>query len=213
MAAVSATGLKIPLYCIFKTDPTEEMLDNDLDSRVKFAKSETGFSNAELTLDWLKHFNRQSFEESQTFKDLTFMNWFGCDEKGYNRNGRRLGSYAEGIGLRRHQEARNRILIIDGFSGHCTEEVKQYSEAFDIKILGLPPHGTHKMQPLDVGVFSSFKSHHQRALRQYVQGGSYSFTRAEFVRSLQVFCPSCTSGEQADHARSSSTAVSRPTIS
>ena len=64
MAGVSVTGLKIPLYCIFKTDPTEEMLDNDLDERIKFAKTELGFSNADLTLDWLKYFNRCSFEES-----------------------------------------------------------------------------------------------------------------------------------------------------
>ncbi|KAK3946498.1 hypothetical protein QBC32DRAFT_225970, partial [Pseudoneurospora amorphoporcata] len=51
MACVHATGNRLPIYLIFKADPTEEFIHNDLEDSVRFAKSLTGFSSAALTLD------------------------------------------------------------------------------------------------------------------------------------------------------------------
>jgi hypothetical protein len=67
---VNAVGEKISSYCIFKTDPTEKSIDNDLDDEFRFAKSESAFSSTQHTLDWLKMFNVQTFNNSSTFQQL-----------------------------------------------------------------------------------------------------------------------------------------------
>jgi len=187
---VSALGERVPLYCIFKTDPTEEFLDNDLDPEVRFAKSATAFSSAQHTLDWMKLFNVESFKLSLTFRatGYSFKEWFGCDEHGRTWNNN-LHDLTADAGARQVHKRLFRVLLIDGFSGHCDPRVHEYCEAFDILIQAFPPHGTAHMQPLDVGVFSAFKAQHQKTLREYVQAGNYTFTRVDFLRGLKVSCP------------------------
>jgi len=102
MAGISATGQAIPAYIILKHDPVEQMVHNDLHGGVRFARSPTGFSNAALTLDWLKHFNRYSFEQSSTFASMgwTFKEWFGVDEYGRDIHGqvREINTISSAIG-------------------------------------------------------------------------------------------------------------------
>ena len=45
-----------------------------------------------------------------------------------------------------------RLLIIDGHESHVNVEFLQYAENNNIIVLALPPHLTHHMQPLDVGI-------------------------------------------------------------
>ena len=71
-------------YVILKTAPTDETLagiDED-DYNIRFSSAPTGFLNADLTMDYLKHFNQYSFLESFTFKhrEATLIGWFGYDE-------------------------------------------------------------------------------------------------------------------------------------
>lgn len=47
-----------------------------------------------------------------------------------------------------------RLLIVDGHNLHTTLEFLLYAERNGIIVLCLPPHTTHKLQPLDVGVFN-----------------------------------------------------------
>ena len=47
-----------------------------------------------------------------------------------------------------------RLLIVDGHNSHTTLKFLLYAERNGIIILCLPPHTTHKLQPLDVGVFN-----------------------------------------------------------
>jgi hypothetical protein len=46
-----------------------------------------------------------------------------------------------------------RLLIIDGFGSHMTEEFFNYTQHAKIELLRLPAHSTHITQPLDVGCF------------------------------------------------------------
>jgi hypothetical protein len=46
--------------------PTLKWADIEDDLEMRFAQSETAFSNAEITLEWAKHFNRWSWEQSAT---------------------------------------------------------------------------------------------------------------------------------------------------
>ena len=118
----------------------------------------------------------------------SFRDWFGVDQYGRDFDGqlREVDTLKSRLGMRLRVGSKKRLLIIDGFSGHCDTEVSNYAEAFDIEILALPPHSTHIMQPCDVGIFSPLKASHQRILRSFIEQGTYSFTRTDFVNSLDV---------------------------
>ena len=49
------------------------------------------------------------------------------------------------------------LLIIDNAECHMTIQAIEYANDNGIVILTLPPHTTNKLQPLDVGVYASFK--------------------------------------------------------
>jgi hypothetical protein len=59
-------------------------------------------------------------------------------------------------------DGRTRLLIFDGHGSHTTTDVIRYCILNNIQLALLPPHTSHKTQPLDVGVFSSMKSHMTR---------------------------------------------------
>ena len=50
-----------------------------------------------------------------------------------------------------------RLLIMDGHGSHITANVIAYCMEHAIDLLILPPHTSHKLQPLDVSVFSPLK--------------------------------------------------------
>lgn len=50
------------------------------------------------------------------------------------------------------------LLIIDNHSSHISLEGTNYAREHNIVILTLPPHGSHKLQPLDVAVHSPLKT-------------------------------------------------------
>ena len=53
--------------------------------------------------------------------------------------------------------ARPIILIQDGHASHMSIPLIEVARANNVHILCLPVHTTHLLQPLDVGVFKSFK--------------------------------------------------------
>ena len=61
------------------------------------------------------------------------------------------------------------LVIQDGHSSHITVDLIQLAKENDIHIMYLPSHTTHVLQPLDVGVFSSFKHHVGKALNALVR--------------------------------------------
>ena len=57
------------------------------------------------------------------------------------------------------------LLIEDGHGSHITLDVIEISRRNDIHLLCLPAHTSHILQPLDIGVFKSFKTHYSKACR------------------------------------------------
>lgn len=55
------------------------------------------------------------------------------------------------------------ILILDGHHSHKTLDAVNYARENGIIMITLPPHSTHKMQPLDVSYFQSCKAAYNRA--------------------------------------------------
>lgn len=51
------------------------------------------------------------------------------------------------------------ILLMDNHESHCSFEVVQYAKENGIILVTFPPHCTHRLQSLDVGIFGPFKTH------------------------------------------------------
>ncbi len=58
----------------------------------------------------------------------------------------------------RHTEQKagklHRLLLVDGHSSHVNLRFVNYCDKHRILLVILPPHSTHRLQPLDVGIFS-----------------------------------------------------------
>ena len=55
------------------------------------------------------------------------------------------------------------LLILDGYVSHYYKFL-HYCQQNDITVFCLPPHSTHLLQPLDVGLFSQLQSHYRKAV-------------------------------------------------
>ncbi len=59
------------------------------------------------------------------------------------------------------------LLILDNHEAHRSIKVIEYARDHNIVILSLPPHTSHRVQPLDVSVFSSFKGRFERVVAKW----------------------------------------------
>jgi hypothetical protein len=71
----------------------------------------------------------------------------------------------------RHKGSRRRLLILDGHSSHINMAFLSLADSLRILILILPPHSTHRLQPLDVGLFSPLSKAYTKRLDAYTHGG------------------------------------------
>ncbi|KJZ69539.1 hypothetical protein HIM_11081 [Hirsutella minnesotensis 3608] len=89
----------------------------------------------------------------------------------------------------RHTRPRNpkeiRVLLMDGCESHFTSEIVHFCKQHSIELFPLPPHLTHLLQPLDVGVFRSYKYWHQQVLYREVADGATDFKKTDFLFHLQ----------------------------
>ena len=60
------------------------------------------------------------------------------------------------------------LLIMDGHGTHMSIEIIELARSNGVYLLCLPAHTTHILQPLDVGVFKSFKSNFSKACSKYL---------------------------------------------
>ncbi|KAG5278091.1 hypothetical protein AALO_G00095080 [Alosa alosa] len=56
------------------------------------------------------------------------------------------------------------LLILDNLKAHISLKAIEMSKSIGIVLLTLPPHTSHRMQPLDVAVYGPFKTQYSRAL-------------------------------------------------
>lgn len=66
---------------------------------------------------------------------------------------------------------RRRLLILDGHSSHINWEFINLADSLRILILILPPHTTHRLQPLDVGLFGPLAQAYSKHLDQFTNDG------------------------------------------
>jgi hypothetical protein len=77
-----------------------------------------------------------------------------------------------------------RLLICDRFGSHLTYEFVRFCEINRIILFFLPPHSSHILQPLDVGVFSVYKHYHSEAVEDATVTGCEKFTKDEFLSAI-----------------------------
>ena len=75
-----------------------------------------------------------------------------------------------------------RLLILDGHASHITTAAIRFCIASKIIPLCLPPHTTHFLQPLDIGIFSPLATAYKAGVRErskYIV--SYSIDKIDFL--------------------------------
>ena len=80
--------------------------------------------------------------------------------------------------------ARPVLLIEDGHGSHVTLDVIELARANDVHLLCLPSHTSHILQPLDIGVFKSFKASYAKACRKYMMDNPGRVITSEVIASL-----------------------------
>ncbi|CDO76318.1 hypothetical protein BN946_scf184751.g10 [Trametes cinnabarina] len=75
------------------------------------------------------------------------------------------------------------LLILDGHNSHITAAMRQLAIENNIHIFQLPPHTTHRLQPLDVGVFTHLQEAWLRRCNQFYNTSfGREMSRSEFIR-------------------------------
>lgn len=77
-------------------------------------------------------------------------------------------------------QGRKRLLILDGHNSHCTLEFVVYAARKNITVLLLPPHTTHCLQPLDVGVFGPLAREWRKKVDEWSKMG-YKISKNTFL--------------------------------
>lgn len=77
-----------------------------------------------------------------------------------------------------HKKAGNarRLLIMDGHSSHVNMRFINFCDVHGIILGILPPHSTHRLQPLDVGIFSPLSTAYSNQIDHMIQL-SHGFSR------------------------------------
>jgi hypothetical protein len=76
------------------------------------------------------------------------------------------------------------LLLMDGHGSHITIDVVEHARLNEIHLLCLPSHTSHILQPLDVGVFKSFKSFFSRVCCQYMSKNPGRVVTEEVLANL-----------------------------
>jgi hypothetical protein len=64
-----------------------------------------------------------------------------------------------------------RLLIVDGHSSHVNMEFVDWADRHNIILLILPPHTTHRLQPLDVGLFQPLSTAYSKEIDLLMNNG------------------------------------------
>ena len=76
-----------------------------------------------------------------------------------------------------------RLLIVDGHNSHFSSmEFMRLCESHRIELFWPPPHTTHILQPLDVGLFGPPQHHYRRGIEDMMRVGQGAINKSSFLR-------------------------------
>ena len=142
---IGYNGYVPPPFVIFQGKQIQQawIPEDSFDPHTVIQVSPNGWTDQEIALQWLKHFDHWTHSQVR-------------------------GQY--------------RMLVMDGHVSHVSLEFVTYCENHKIIPLCLPPHSTHILQPLDIGIFSPLaKAYKTRVSRNSVFGATY-VSNAQFLQ-------------------------------
>lgn len=77
------------------------------------------------------------------------------------------------------------MLVVDGHNSHFTWDFVHSCMDNQIDIFCLPPHTTHILQPLDVGIFGPLQHHYSQAASDYLHQTDQAITKSNFLPILR----------------------------
>ena len=75
-----------------------------------------------------------------------------------------------------------RMLLMDNHSSHLTWQFIQYALSRKIVLVALPPHSTHKLQPLDVGCFGPLQHYYGEEVDSFCRYGHTGVNKEYFIK-------------------------------
>jgi hypothetical protein len=87
--------------------------------------------------------------------------------KHFHRHARPIGIY--------------RLLILNGYGSHATFRFKELAHKYKIILLYLPAHTTHRLQPLDVGIFGPQSGFYSNEIVQHSRWAGFNVSKREYL--------------------------------
>ena len=116
-------------------------------------------------------------------KDLAF---FASSEKGWSNDVLGLHRLEHVFDRCTKEEAKRgrRLLIVDGHNSHFNMQFIDYADRHRILLIILPPHSTHRLQPLDINLFSPLATYYTKEIDQLLFEGQglVRMTKRDFWR-------------------------------
>ena len=124
----------------------------------------------------------------ESFDPSTQSAFFVASENGWSSNafGLRWLTQVFDPETRERARGRRRLLIVDGHSLHINIGFLEACDTLRIVVLILPPHSTHRLQPLDVGLFLPLALRYSQKL-QKILDNSHGMTRMTKRLFWEVF--------------------------
>jgi len=111
-------------------------------------------------------------------------------ETGYNNDGLTVKWLAHFHRFSaKRQEGVYRLLLLDGFGSHCTEEFLDYCDQHKIIVFCLSPDSSHFFQQLEVVIFQPYKDYHAEAVEKATRTGCGDFNKSEFLDTIDMERP------------------------
>ena len=137
----------LPPFVIFPGQQIQQSwTDKTIDGNTVIRVSENSWTDQEIGLEWLKHFDHHTEQ-------------------------RTTGRY--------------RLLVLDGHSSHTSLDFIQYCEEHNIIALCFPPHSTHLLQPLDIGIFNALARLYKQLIQRDAVFGAVRVDNRQFLLSYQ----------------------------
>ena len=74
------------------------------------------------------------------------------------------------------------VLMLDGHESHKSDEILGLAAKHNISLYFLPPHTTHRLQPLDVGLFGPLQRRWQERCDEVINDTGNEISKSEFIR-------------------------------
>lgn len=89
------------------------------------------------------------------------------------------------VNTKEHLRGKYRLLIVDGHTSHISYEFIKYCTDNDIVLACLPPHTTHVLQPLEVGIFSPLANAYKETISRRALFGTRTIDNRQFLLYYQ----------------------------